>query len=119
MEKEEKVKLAIKLSRYKKAKEEFLAENIGDMYCRGCNSWVKPLSISHTISRARCEEIGKPELYYSKGNFELMCYYDSGACHETWESGTLGEKQHLINWDKMMAYVKKHDPIKYQQILVL
>lgn len=111
------MKLSIKMGRYKKAKEEFLMDRIGDMCCDGCGRSDKPLSISHTISRARCEQINQPELYYDKANFELMCYYDTGACHETWESGTLEQKKRLFNWDRMMKKVNKHDPETYQKIL--
>lgn len=111
------MKHATKLRRYKKAKEEFLLDYLGDMKCDGCGRYDKPLSISHTISRARCTELGQHELYYDKENFEMMCYYDSGACHETWESGTLVAKKKLLNWDKMMMKVEKHDPEMYHKIL--
>jgi hypothetical protein len=112
------VKLATKLRRYKIAKEEFLLDYLGDMKCDGCGRYDRPLSISHTISRARCEQIGQPELYYDKDNFEMMCYYDSGACHETWESATLVAKKKLLNFDKMMLKVERHDPEAYNKILL-
>lgn len=113
------MKLATKLRRYKKAKDEFLVSRIDYMCCDGCGRWDKPLSISHTISRARCAEIGKDELYYAKKNFELMCYYETGACHETWESGTLEQKKRLLNWDKMMTFVREHDEETFHKILEL
>lgn len=115
------MKLSLKLSRYKKAKQEFLLDRIYSMRCDGCGRVDLPLSISHTISRDRCEQINQPELYYDKENFELMCYGNhiqgQQRCHELWEAGTLEQRKRLLNWDKMMQKVKKHDQEAYNRIL--
>lgn len=115
------MKNSVLVSRYTKAKKEFLLDRMYDMRCDGCGRIDKPLSVSHTISRDRCQKIGRPELYYAKFNFELMCFNEGkvgeGACHEVWESGLLERKQRLLNWDRMMKLVEEYDPEMYQRIV--
>jgi hypothetical protein len=111
------MKLNKKLREYSKAKTEVLIER--EHVCGGCNRSDKPLSVSHTISRKRCEEIGKPELYFDKDNLELMCYGGYGDCHEIWESKNKKKMARLLNWDRMMLFVKKNDIELFNSILYL
>ena len=76
--------------------------------CFGCGRGDKPLSHSHTISRKKCKEIGKPELIYDKDNIELECFGDNHSCHYIWEHGTIEQKEKLLNFAKKMKYVRKY-----------
>ncbi len=81
--------------------------------CEGCGRGDKPLSHSHTISRYRCKQIGKPELIYDKRDIEMMCFGTSASCHEIWEGAPMRDKMKLNNFDKMMLLIEEEDPEKF------
>ena len=87
--------------------------------CEGCNRSL-PLSHSHTISQARCKQLGKTELIWDKENiflecFDVPCSY-STYCHNIWSNGDLEKKKRLLNFGKKLEYIKIHDPETYQKL---
>lgn len=83
--------------------------------CESCGSTNKPLSHSHTISRGRCQRIGKPHLIEDENNIVIECFGDSTCCHDIWEHGTLSQQRKLLTFESKVAYIKEHDPELYQR----
>lgn len=81
-----------------------------ELVCAGCNR-NEALSHSHTISRKKCNELGKSELIYDPENIELMCmsFGNVIGCHNIWEGGKIADKMKLLNFKKMMVYMAAHD----------
>ena len=79
-----------------------------------------PLSWSHTISVARCKEIGKTELCYSPDNLELEGYHERSsnnvAGHNIWEDSDWEEKSKLLNFGRKLEFIRIHDPEAYNKI---
>ncbi len=84
-----------------------------DPICTGCGSGSKPLSHSHTISRQRCKQIGKPELIHAPENIELECFGTSTSCHDVWEHEGITKRMQLNNFDSKMRYIEQHDTEKF------
>lgn len=93
-----------------------LIDNAREPVCEGCDRGDKPLSHSHTISRYRCKQIGKPELIYHQGNIELMCFGTSTSCHEIWEGAPMRDKVKLNNFDSMILFIEANDAEKFLSI---
>lgn len=81
--------------------------------CTGCDRGDKPLSHSHTISRNRCKQIGKPELIYDKANIEIECFGSSTSCHDIWEYESITKRMQLNNFEGKMRYIEQHDPEQF------
>lgn len=106
------------LERYRKVCDEITNEREG--ICEGTGSNEFPLSFSHTISRARCQELGKTELVWSKDNIEVEgmespCSKPKAA-HNIWADAPWPEKMNLLNIQRKLNFIKKHDPEQYQKI---
>lgn len=89
-------------------------DNEREPVCEGCGRGDKPLSHSHTISRNRCKQIGKPELIYDKANIEIECFGTNTSCHEIWEHEGVVKRMQLDNFDNKMRYIEQHDPEKFR-----
>lgn len=90
--------------------------------CEGTGRTDLPLSFSHTISRSRCQQIGKTELIWDKANIEVESMQEPcskpEAAHNTWSDAPLEDKKKLLNFERKLEYIKKHDPelwMKYQE----
>lgn len=81
--------------------------------CEGCGRGDKPLSHSHTISRYRSKQIGKPELIYDKKNIEIECFGTNTSCHDIWEGAGIKEVMKMNNFDKKMLYIEEHDQERF------
>lgn len=97
----------------------FLIDNTREHICEGCGRGGVPLSHSHTISRARCKELGKIELYWDPDNLFLECFGAPSSnpteCHNMWEVSGLEKKKKLLNFDRKLEYIKIHDPETYRR----
>lgn len=87
--------------------------------CQGCGRGDKPLSHSHTISRKRCKDLGKPELIYDVNNIELECFGSSADCHYIWENTSVENRMKLNNFDRKLEYIRLHDPERYRTISLI
>lgn len=89
--------------------------------CQGSGRSDVPLSHSHTIPRARCKELGKTELIWDPDNIELEGYEEPTSkptmAHNIWETGSVLQKYHLLNFQRKLSYIKIHDPQTYQKIV--
>lgn len=88
-----------------------------DKVCSGCGRWQGGeirLSNSHIISRARCKQIGKPELITDENNITYHCM-DFGmnkGCHGKHENPQ--QRHTLLDYEKSMIFVKENDPEGYK-----
>lgn len=69
---------------------------------------------SHTISRARCKQLGKPELIYDPANIEHL----SRQAHNEWDAYSSAMIHHA-NWQKRMDYIKLHDQHDYDRRMLI
>lgn len=90
--------------------------NIRDAVCQGTGRRDLPLSFSHTISRARCKELGKSELIWDENNIEVESMGASDSAHYIWEHGNLEMKKTLLNFKKKLEYIELHDQQTYQKL---
>jgi len=85
-----------------------------DPVCQGTGRTDLPLSFSHTISRKRCQQLGKSELVWDKENIEVESYEppcsNPISAHNIWESASLQVKKTLLNFERKLQYIKVHDP---------
>lgn len=90
--------------------------------CQGSGRWDLPLSMSHTISQARCKELGKSELIWDLSNIEVESFEAPTSrptyAHNIWECGTTELKMTLLNFDRKLAYIKIHDLEEYNRWMV-
>jgi hypothetical protein len=88
--------------------------------CQGCDRGDRPLSFSHTISRARCKELGKAELIWYLPNIEIECFGErasnSEMCHNIWEDASWEVKSGLRNINNKISLIKLHDPEGYRKL---
>jgi hypothetical protein len=88
--------------------------------CQGSNRGDVPLSHSHTISRARCKEIGKTELIWDPNNIELEGFEEPTSnptkSHNIWEVGSWDKKSNLLNFNRKLKIIKREDPEQYRKI---
>ena len=88
--------------------------------CQGTGRGDVPLSHSHTISRARCKELGKTELIWDSDNIEIEGYEERTSnpttAHCIWEDGTWKQKSELLNFNRKLSYIKANDPETYRKI---
>lgn len=59
----------------------------------------------HTIAKARCKQLRKTQLIWDEDNIE----FSSRTAHKEWESYKDGKFIEHANFEKRMAFVKKHD----------
>jgi hypothetical protein len=91
--------------------------------CESCGKWhtTAPLSHSHTISVARCKELGLPELISEEMNIVLECFEaptsSPTACHNIWESGTIEQKMKLKTFNEKLEFIKEYDEETYNKFL--
>jgi len=76
--------------------------------CESCESKTM-LSHSHIIPRSR-----RKDLETDKKNIIYQCL----TCHSIWEHGTQKQKAGLLNFDKMMEYIKSVDNEYYNLIIL-
>ncbi len=92
-------------------------DNTRAQMCEGSGKFNVPLSHSHTISQARCKEIGKTELIWDEDNIFLEEFEaptsNPQVAHNIWESGSIQKKMRLLNFDKKMRYMQQHDKETY------
>lgn len=97
----------------------YLIDQIREPVCEGCGRGGIPLSHSHTISRARCKELGKIELIWDAANLFFECWSaptsNPTTCHGIWELSVLEKKKRLFNFDRKMEYLQIHDPETYKR----
>ncbi len=90
--------------------------------CQGTGRSDLPLSHSHTISERRCKEIGKAELCWDEDNIELESFHAPSStpygAHNIWETGSINQKLMLINFDRKLEYIKRHDPETFIKYLI-
>lgn len=65
----------------------------------------------HTISQARCKQLGKTELIWDPDNIE----FSSRISHMEWESYRSGKFEEHQNVIRRMKYVKMHDPEGFEK----
>ncbi len=94
-----------------------------EQFCETCGHTHKPLSVSHTISRKRCKEIGRIDLITHKDNLVFECFEaptsNPTACHNIWELQQL-KKYQDINPDmlrKRLSFVKENDPQTFKILI--
>lgn len=89
--------------------------------CQGTGRSDLPLSHSHTISQARCKQLGKTELIWDEDNIELEGFHEPSsfptAAHNIWEVGSLQQKKTLLNFTRKLQYIKLHDPEIYRKLI--
>ncbi len=87
--------------------------------CQGSGRWDLPLSMSHTISQARCKELSKTELIWDSENIEVEAFEAPTSkpthAHNIWEVGSTELKMTLLNFDRKLEYIKIHDPEDYNR----
>lgn len=86
-------------------------------FCEATGRTDLPLSHSHTISRKRCKDIGKADLIWDADNIFLESMGASDSGHYTWENKSLDHKKKLLNFDRKLEYIKKHDHELYQKFV--
>ncbi len=88
--------------------------------CQGSGRSDVPLSNSHTISVARCKELGKTELIWDEDNIELEGFEaptsNPTMAHNIWENGSLEKKTQLLNFTRKLQYIKQHDQEQYRKL---
>lgn len=91
-----------------------------DPICQGTGRSDLPLSHSHTISQARCKELGKTELIWDEDNIELENFHEPSsfptAAHNIWEVGSLEQKKTLLNFTRKLQYIELHDQQTFQKL---
>lgn len=65
----------------------------------------------HTISQARCKQLGKTELIWDVQNIE----FSSRLAHNEWESYGSGCFEEHANVLTRMLYLKRHDPERFEK----
>lgn len=80
--------------------------------CESCHKWNVGLDRSHTISRARCKQLGRNELMWDIENIVLECR----DCHTVWENGTWHDKSKLLTWEQKSQFIKDNDDKTYKKI---
>lgn len=78
--------------------------DMGPEYCRGCGI-ERAIETSHIISKARCKELHKTELIWTRENTYPSCR----ACHIAWESISNPEWCELMNVDECLEILEKFD----------
>lgn len=101
--------------RYEQVRREI--ENERERFCEATGRTDLPLSNSHTISQRRCKNLGKTELIWDKDNIFLESMGASDSGHYIYEHAPLAEKKKLINFEKKLEYIKKHDHELYQKFI--
>ena len=96
-----------------------LIDTTREPVCEGCGRGDRPLSHSHIISVNRCNQLRKPELISDKNNIMLECFGSSDCCHDIWEKSSFEKKVQLLNFDKKLEYIKKHDEQRFQTLSYL
>lgn len=90
--------------------------------CQGLGKGGVPLSFSHTISQARCKELGKTELIWDEDNIELEEFQaptsNPTAAHNIWEVGSIEKKISLLNFERKLKYICIHDPQEYNKLVM-
>lgn len=93
-----------------------------DAVCQGSGRGDVPLSFSHTISQARCKDLGKTELIWDEENIEVEGFEAPTSkplmAHNIWEVGTLEMKIMLLNFERKLEYIKQHDSEDYNRYMV-
>lgn len=106
---------------YKQTCNEILLER--EQVCQGTGRTDLPLSFSHTISRKRCQQLGKSELIWDKANIELESFEEPCSnpttSHNIWEVGSLEMKKKLLNFTRKLEYIKIHDSQTYVRLTVI
>lgn len=91
-------------------------------FCEGSGKTGVPLSHSHTISQARCKQLGKAELIWDEDNIFLEEFEaptsNPTASHNVWELGNIEKKTTLVNFDKKLEYIKLHDIEQYMKLVI-
>lgn len=80
--------------------------------CESCHKWNVGLDHSHTISRARCKQLGRDELMWDVDNIILECR----DCHTVWENASWHDKSKLLTWERKLEFIRKNDTQTYQKI---
>jgi DNA-directed RNA polymerase subunit RPC12/RpoP len=90
--------------------------------CQGHGRGDIPLSFSHTISQARCKDLGKTELIWDEDNIELEGFHEPSSkpiyAHNIWEVGSIEQKVLLLNFERKLEYIALHDYEMYQKYLI-
>lgn len=83
-------------------------------YPREYNDHNAIIDHSHTISRARCKQLGKPELIYDPANIE----HCSRQAHTEWDNYSPEIVKHA-NFQKRMDYIKQYDMHDYERRMAI
>ena len=69
---------------------------------------------SHVISKARCKQIQKADLIYSRENWFFSCR----KCHEDWEALHSDRWKRFKNLERLIPVLQKHDPQGYMKRVI-
>lgn len=90
--------------------------------CQGSGRSDVPLSFSHTISQADCKSLGKTELIWNEDNIEIEGFEAPTSrpemAHNIWEVGTIDQKIMLLNFERKLNYIERHDPEGYIKLVI-
>jgi hypothetical protein len=83
-----------------------------ERYCRGCGSYIKPLSRAHILRVSQYKE-----LQLDIENMRYLCLSVGGkGCHEIWDDGTNEDRRKLKCYDEFMAFIKEKDELLYNRL---
>jgi 5-methylcytosine-specific restriction endonuclease McrA len=78
--------------------------------CNGCGTAAQ--GTAHIIPKARCKQMGKPELIWDKENVFPACH----KCNSIAENPQSPLFLKLLNITTILSVIKKHDPERYRKI---
>lgn len=102
---------------YEMMDNEVREENGGILVCSAypyMNEHTDTIDHSHTISRARCHQLGKPELIYDPENIE----HCARIPHLQWDDYHPDFCLHA-NFQKRMDYIKQHDQHDWERRMAI
>lgn len=115
---EKHVRITERLHDVYESMDEEARRNLGHIVCkaypREYNEHNAIVDHSHTISRARCKQLGMPELIYDPGNIE----HCSRVAHTEWDNYSPEIVKHA-NFQKRMEYIKQYDMHDYERRMAI
>lgn len=81
----------------------------GAAVCEGCGR--RSIETSHIVSKARCKELRRTELIWTRENTFPSCR----ACHRAWEAVYGEEWKGLAGVERWLKVEQKYDPEGYER----
>jgi hypothetical protein len=75
----------------------------------------KAIETSHIIAKARCKELHKTELIWTRENTFPSCR----KCHMIWEATNNPAWLSLLNADRCLEILEKYDPESYKKRMII